>query len=220
MAEEKLGKHLDSIEKAFGAADAAAGADRAAITKAAQLEAAEAVAMAGIAMEADAEAAEAGKMAILAERSGNKEGAKKARAKEREARKKAKADHKAATKSARKAYNAVRFSDPNGLGFLRVIALLLVINVVFSVFMLTTYIKGSYVFDFNMSMNLLNVLADGITVWLIWKRKKVTRTWVLAVSAISIVVGTAFNIVTGSFRPDVQLTIALSDIVLIVYFAT
>ena len=61
MATEDRDRDLERIEKAFDAADAAAGADRAAITQAAQLDAAEAVAMVGIAMEADEEAAEAGR---------------------------------------------------------------------------------------------------------------------------------------------------------------
>ena len=57
MASTTRTPDLDSIERAFGAADAAAGADRVAITQSAQLDAAEAVAMVGIAMEADEEAA-------------------------------------------------------------------------------------------------------------------------------------------------------------------
>ena len=220
MASTTRTPDLDSIERAFGAADAAAGADRAAITQSAQLDAAEAVAMVGIAMEADEEAAEAKRMAMLAERSGNKEAASAARAREREARKKAKADHQAATKSAKAAYDAVRFSDPNGLGFLRIILVALGCNIVFTTFLLTTYIKGSYSIGFNETLNLINVLIDGVTFWLIWRHKEFARTWVIATSVFNIVVGTTFNLVTGVFNPIVQITLSAFDIFLLVYFLT
>ena len=220
MASTTRTPDLDSIERAFGAADAAAGADRAAITQSAQLDAAEAVAMVGIAMEADEEAAEAKRMAMLAERSGNTEAASAARARERAARKKAKSDHQAATKSAKAAYDAVRFSDPNGLGFLRVLLVLLGLNIVFTTFLLTTYIKGSYSIGFNETLNLVNVLIDGVTFWLIWKHKEFARTWVIATSVFNIVVGTAFNLATGVFNPIVQITLSAFDIFLLVYFLT
>ena len=220
MGKEESKVDYDRIERAFDAAEDASGADRAAITRAAQLDAAEAVAMVGIAMEADEEASEAAKMAILAERSGNKEAAKKARRKERETRKKAKADHKAATKSAKSAYDAVRFSNPDSLGFLRVIMVLLALNVVLSVFTLTTWIKGSYSIDFEDVLNLVNVLADGITIWLIWKRKKVTRVWVIAISAFNILVGTTYNIATGGFNPILQIAASVFDIFMLIYFCT
>ena len=220
MTVDDKDRDLERIEKAFEAADAAAGADRVAITRAAQLDAAEAVAMVGLAMEADAEAAEAARMAMLAERSGNKVAAKTARAKEREARKKAKADHQAATKSAKSAYDAVRFSDPEGLGFLRVILFLLGCNIVFTVFLLTTYIKGSYTIGFDETLNLVNVLADGITFWLIWKHKKAARTWAIAISTFNIVVGTVFNMAMGAFSPTVQVILSVFDIFMLVYFLT
>ncbi|MDO4532127.1 MAG: putative ABC transporter permease [Coriobacteriia bacterium] len=220
MANTTRTPDLDSIERAFSAADAAAGADRAAITQSAQLDAAEAVAMVGIAMEADEEAAEAKRMAMLAERSGDKEAASAARSRERAARKKAKADHKAATKSAKAAYDAVRFSDPDGLGFLYVILVMLGCNIIFTTFLLTTYIKGSYSIGFNETLDLINVLIDGVTFWLIWKHKEFARTWVIATSLFNIVVGTAFNLATGVFSPIAQVTLSAFDIFLLVYFLT
>lgn len=213
-------KDIDALQKALDAADAASGADRAAITRSAQLDAAEAVALAGVAMESDEEAAEAARLAIIVGRQGNREKTKAARLKERNARKKAKADHKAATRSARRAYDAIRFSDPNSLGFLRVILVMLSINVVFAIFVLTTYIKGDYALSFNEILSLLNVIADGVTVWLILKRKKLTRVWVIAVSSFNIVVGTAFNIATGFFHPIAQLSLSSFDLFMLLYFAT
>ncbi len=209
---------IDKLEKALDAADAAAGVDRSKITQAAQLDAAEAVALTGIAMESDTDLDEASRIARMAERSGNKEQVKKARARERAARKKAKADHKAATRTALKAFNSIRFSNPNDLGFLYVIQFFLAVNIVLTCMMLTTYIKGSYVLEFNHVLNMLNVMFDGVTFWLIWKRKKAARYWVIAVSLFNIVIGITFNVTTGVFNPVVQLYLSCVDIFMLGYF--
>ena len=215
-----LDAKLKNLERALDAADASAGIDRKQVTQMAQLEAAEAVAMVGIAMESDEVADDAGRIARIAERTGDREKAKIARDKERAARKQAKSDHKAATKTARKAYDAIRYSDRSSLGFLWVIQIALLGNIVFTTFMLTTYIKGSYTIDFNQTLDLVNVMLDGVTFWLIWKRKKLARPWVIAIGIFNIVVGTAFNIATGSFDPLIQVGLSLFDLFLIVYFAT
>ncbi|MBQ3301541.1 MAG: hypothetical protein IJH04_05305 [Eggerthellaceae bacterium] len=220
MVDEQRLKEIEKLERAFQAADDSAGADRAAITREAQRDAEDAVVKVDEAIAADEEAAEASRLAILAERSGNKKAAKKARAYERDARKKAKENHRAATKSAKAAYDAVRFSDPDGLGFLRIIMLLLGCNIVFTVFLLTTYIKGNYSIGFNEVLNMVNVLADGVTLWLIFKHKKFARAWVIAVSSFNIVVGTIFNVATGVFSPLAQFALSLFDIFILVYFLT
>lgn len=211
-------KAIENIEKALDAADDAAGVNRSKITQAAQLDAAEVVALTGLAMESDEALDDASRMARMAERTGSRDQIKKARARERAARKKAKADHKAATRTARKAYNAVRFSDPNNLGFLYVVLFALGCNVVFTTFFLTTYIKGSYILDFNHTINLLNVLFDGVSFWLIWKRKKAARYWVIGVSSFNIVVGTLFNLAVGTFNLSMQLSLSTFDIFMLVYF--
>lgn len=209
---------LNNIEKALDAADAAAGVDRSEITHSAQLDAAEAVALTGVAMESDKELDEASRITLLAERGDDKEQIKKARARERAARKKAKADHRAATSTARRAYDSIRFSDPNDLGFLYVIQAFLAFNVVATCFMLTTYIKGSYAVNFDQILDLINVLFDGVTFWLIWKRKKIARYWVIGFSLFNIIAGTIFNIATGNFYLPTQIILSSADIFLLVYF--
>ena len=67
---DELDARLKALEDAEGAIDRAYStgrAERASITQAAQLDAAEAVAMAGIAMEADLEADEAARITVIAE---------------------------------------------------------------------------------------------------------------------------------------------------------
>lgn len=216
LSEEE--KALIDIERALDAADASMGADRKKITQQAQLDAAEAVAMAGVAMESDEAAAEAKRLAIITERTGDKAAIKTARKRARAARKKSEADHRAATKAARRAYNAVRFSNPNSLGFLWVIQALLALNILFTTFVLTTYIKGSYTITFDQTLNLVNVMLNGVTFWLIWKRKKLARMWVICISVFNIVVGTAFNIATGNFNLATQLSLSVFDIFMLLYF--
>ena len=105
--EDRL-KALENAEKAINRAYSTGKAERAKITQAAQLDAAEAVAMAGIAMESDEAADEAMRLTVITEKSGDRAKAREARKKERAARKKAKTDHAAATRSARKAYEAIK----------------------------------------------------------------------------------------------------------------
>ena len=114
-------KALEKAEKAVDSAYTTGRVERAKITQSAQLDAAEAVAMVGIAMESDEEADEARRICVIAEKSGDRERIKAARKKEREIRKKAKADHAAATKSAKSAYDSIKFSAPNKMGFMRVV---------------------------------------------------------------------------------------------------
>ena len=173
--------------------------------------------MTGLAMESDAEAAEANRIAILAERSGNKEAAKKARAKAREARKAAKKSHKAATKSARAAYNAVRFSDPNGLGFLRAIVIVLAFNILATVFTLTTYIKGNYTIDLNQGLNLFLIVLQGVTIWLVWRRKAFARPWAIVTSAVSVVLGVIATITLQLPSWTLLPTVGF-DVFLLLYF--
>ena len=211
-------QQLDRFEKAFEAADQAAGADRAAISEAAQLDVAEVVTLMGIAKEADAEVAEAQRLAILAQRSDNRDKAHRARKKEQAARKQAKADHKAATRSARKAYNAVRYSNPQSLGFLRVILIVQALHIFSVIILLASYIKGSYDLDAQNSLSLLNVLFDGITFWLILRRKKFTRPWVIGTSIFNIIVVASFNIAAGVFNPLIQLLMSSTDLFMLLYF--
>ena len=213
-----MDKELERLERAMDSADASIGADRRAITQSAQLDAAEAVAMTGIAMESDEEAAEAYRLSILASRNGKSEEAKRAAAKERSARKKAKADHKAATKSARKAYDAIRFSDPSSLGFLRVIQVFLAINIVGTCLALSVTAKGSLAMTPLQIWSLLDVVLNGVSFWLIMKRKALARTWVISVNALDIALGVVFGIISSYDFLSILASEATS-IFMVLYFA-
>ncbi len=124
-------KDLERFENAIDNAYSTGKADRAKITRAAQLDAAEAVALAGVAMEADEAADEAMRLSIVAEGSGNRERIKLARKKAREARRQAHRDHHEATKAAKQAYDAIKFSAPNKMGFMRAVQVFFALHIAY-----------------------------------------------------------------------------------------
>jgi uncharacterized membrane protein len=218
MFEAQL-KALEKAEKAVDSAYSTGKAERAKITQSAQLDAAEAVAMVGIAMEADVEADEAMRISVIAEKSGDREKAKAARKKEREARKKAKADHKAATKSAKAAYDAIKFSAPNKMGFMRVVQFLFAghIAVVLVWLMLTS--RDAMAYNVSSIMDWVMVILEGVAFWMFINRFKIARPFVIGMAAIGIIVPVVYDISTGNFNFIATITNTGFYIFLIIYFA-
>ena len=211
-------KALEDAEKAIDRAYTTGKAERSKITQMAQLDAAEAVAMVGIAMEADVEADEAMRISVIAENSGDRAKAKEARKKEREARKKAKADHKAATQTARRAYEAIRFSAPNTMGFMRVVQILFACHIgVYLVWLMLTS-RDAMSYDVSSMIDWLMVILEGVAFWLFINRYKIGRPVVIAIAAIGIVVPTVYNIATGQFNLIALFTSAAFYIFLLLYF--
>ena len=219
---DDLEARLKALEKAEQAVDSAyttGKAERAKITQAAQLDAAEAVAMAGIAMEADVEADEAMRISVIAERSGDREKAKAARKKEREARKKAKADHKAATKSAKQAYDAIKFSAPNKMGFMRAVQVLFALHIGFYLVWLMLTSRDAMTYDVTSMMDWVMVILEGVAFWMFINRYKVARPVVIGLAAFGLVVPAVVDIVTGQFNVFVSMQNGAFYIFLILYFS-
>lgn len=213
-------KALELAELGLDAAESAATGNRAEVTKAAQDNALEAARLAGIAAESDENADEALRLLMIAERAGEREQIKKARAKGREARRQARHDHNKAIRMAKKAYNNIKFSSPTRLGFLRVIQVYILLTILSTILQLTTLIKGSYVLGAYEIIDMLVVVLSGVTFWLIMKRKKLTRIWAICTSAFAIVAPAICNIATGSFVWSVWLALSFYHILMIIYFAT
>lgn len=112
------------------------------------------------------------------------------------------------------------FSNPKKLGFMRVIQAFFAINVVITISLLVFMIKGSYALGFSDVLDYANLMLDGVCFWLIWHRYRATRAFVIAFSLFNIVVGSVFNLATGTFDPIGQLIASSSDIILLVYFLT
>lgn len=112
------------------------------------------------------------------------------------------------------------FNNPKKLGFMRVIQVFFALNIALTVSGLVFMIKGSYELGFAEILDYANLVFDGICFWLIWHRYRATRGFVIGFSLFNIVVGTAYNLATGSFDLLGQVIASSSDIILIAYFLT
>jgi len=210
---------LEDAERAIDSAYSTGKAERAKITQMAQLDAAEAVAMAGIAMEADVEADEAMRISVIAERNGDREQAKAARKKERAARKKAKAEHRAATKSAKQAYDAIKFSAPNKMGFMRAVQVAFALHIAMVLVWLMVTSRDAMQYNVTTMMDWVMVILEGVAFWMFINRYKVARPFVIAMSAFGLIVPAAFDVVSGQFNPFALMVNGAFYIFLIFYFA-
>ena len=218
---DELEAQLKALEQAERAVDDAYGtgkADRAKITQSAQLDAAEAVAMVGIAMEADEKADEAMRISVIAEKSGDRERAKAARKKEREARKKARADHKAATKSAKAAYDAIKFSAPNKMGFMRVVQVIFALHIVVYLVWLMLTSRDAMTYNVTSIMDWIMVILEGVAFWMFINRYKVARPFVIGMAAFGIIVPAVVDVVQGTFNVYGVVSNSSFYIFLILYF--
>ena len=193
-------KALEDAEMAIDSAYKTGKVERAKITQMAQLDAAEAVAMAGIAMEADVEADEAMRISVIASKSGDRTKAKEARAKEKEARKTANRDHKAATKSARKAYEAIKFSAPNRMGFMRFVQIAFAIHIVVVLFSLIMTSRDTVIYDSNNIITWIMIVLEGVAFWFFLNRYKVGRPFVICMAIFGIVAPTVYGLATGTYN--------------------
>ncbi|SEO52785.1 putative ABC transporter permease [Denitrobacterium detoxificans] len=193
-------------------------ADRARITRGAQLDAAEAVAMAGVAMESDAEADEARRESFKAERAGDRAAAKEARARERAARKRANADHAAATKSARQAYQAIKFSAPNKMGFMRVVQVLFAVHIFFTLVGLIMSSRDTVVYSSSNVLDWFMIVFEGVAFWLFVNRYKIARPFVIAMAVVAIVVPGIASAVAGDFSLLSTIFGSIYYVFLIFYF--
>ncbi|MBR3225147.1 MAG: hypothetical protein IKF78_07485 [Atopobiaceae bacterium] len=213
-------KHVKQAERAVDRAFSTGKVDRARITRQAQLDAAETVAMVGIAMESDEEADEAARLAIIASNMGDRKKAKAARERDREAHQKAKADHKAATKSARAAFEAVKFSDPNSLGFLRVVQIIFLLHIVGTLFQLLLTSRDTVVYDISNIVNWVMVILEAVAFYFFVNRYKLGKPMVIGVAIVGIVGHVLAEVANGDFSPVRALFSCLYYIFLIVYFLT
>ena len=219
--DDELEARLKSLEKAEKAVDSAyktGKVDRAKITQSAQLDAAEAVAMAGLAMEADEEADEAMRITVIAERSGDRNRTKVARKKEREARKRAKNRHNAATKSAKKAYDAIRFSDPNKMGFMRVVQVLFACHIAVYLVWLMLTSRDAMTYNVTSIMDWVMVILEGVAFWMFINRYKVARPVVIAIALIGIFVPAIVDIALNRFNFVALISSSMFYIFLLFYF--
>ncbi len=221
-AESSVEHSADSLRQAERAVDRAFStgkADRAAITRQAQLDAAEAVAMAGIAMESDAEADEAARLTVIASTMGNRQKAREARERERLARNKAKADHDAATKSAKQAYEAIKFSNPAKLGFMRFVQVLFLCQIALTLLTLILTSRDTVVYNAVNISEWILVVLESVAFYFFVNRFKVGRPLVMAIAVFAIGAHVVSYVMTRNRTPlDLALSIAFY-VFMFFYFA-
>ncbi|MDO4796471.1 MAG: hypothetical protein Q4A01_00450 [Coriobacteriales bacterium] len=200
---------LEQAERAVDRAFSTGKADRAAITHQAQLDAEEAVTMAGIAMASDAEADEATRLAVIAAGMSNRYKAREAREHERLARNKAKADHVAATKAAKKAYEAIKFSDPSKLGFVRFVEVLFLGQIVLTLFSLIFTSRNTVIYNSANVSEWILVVLESVAFYFFVNRYKVGRPLVMGI-AVFCAVAHIVSYVLSRDRTPVALAISIA----------
>ena len=209
---------LDRAEQAIENAFASGKASRSEITQRAQEHAAAAVEMAGIAMESDELADEALRISIIAEQSSDRERSREARRRAKEARKKANADHKEATKSARAAYNAIRFSAPNKMGFMRFVQVVFAIHIVSVLVWLVLTSRDAMTYDVTTIVDWVMAVLEGVAFWMFINRYKIARPFVIGMGVFGLVAPAIVDVIAGRFSPVVMISNGVFYIFLILYF--
>ena len=227
MSDEKnlennsVDKEIERVERALDSAYSTGKADWATVTQSAHKDVEEAVSMVEVAMKADEEADDARKIAVIAEKSGDRQKARTARRKEREARKKANKEHAAATKSARKAYNAIRFSAPNKLGFMRFIQVLFVVHITVTLLALMIMSRDAYFQNGYTSTSAVDwtlIILSGVCFWLIINRYKIARPVTIGMQIFDMAAHGIMNLVDGQFNLPIFILNYSFHIIVVLYF--
>lgn len=212
-------KHdISSAERAIDSAFNTGKADRAAITSKAHADAEEAVRLVGIAMEADEMADDAMRMSVIASQNANQEGVKRARERERDARKQAKTDHKAASKAAKQAYDAIRFSAPNKLGFMRVVQVGFLLHIFFTLLMLWLTSRDAITYSSGTLFDWVMIILEGVGFWFFVNQYKIGKPYMIALGGIGVGYHLIVDIVHGSFSLATFIGNTFFYLILILYF--
>ena len=214
-------KELEKVERAIESAYSTGKADWATVTQSAHKDTEEALSQVEVAMKADEEADDAMKIAVIAEKSGDRQKARTARKKEREARRKANKEHAAATRSARKAYNAIRFSAPNKLGFMRFIQVMFVFHIIVNLLVLMLLSRDAYVmagFNSTSFVDWTLIIFSGVTFWLIINRYKIARPVAIGMQIFDMATHAIMSLAVGQFNLPVFIESYFFDIVVLLYF--
>lgn len=193
-------------------------ADRREITHQAQLDALEAVSVLSVAMESDEKADKAMRSRIAADRARDYERAREYQTVEREARRKANADHSIATESARRAYEAVKFSAPNKMGFMRVVQLGFIAHIFATVIALLLATRDSLPLNITLVVDWITVILEGMALWMLAYRYKLARPFIIGISIASLAIDLIIRVTTHSFSLLLFISDGLFYLFLIFYF--
>lgn len=214
--EERM-RALDDVEDAMHRAFNSGRASRAEITRQAQECGAEAVRLAGVAMEYDDEADEASRLAIITEGSHDRQRIRNARRRAKAARREAKTAHHQATAAAKESYEAIKFSTPGKLGFLRFVQIFYGVNIATTLLALLLTSRDTITYDSVTIMDWITIILQGVAFWFFINYYKVARPFVMATSAFSILVPAVISIYNGTFSFFGTILSSFWNIFLIIY---
>ncbi len=112
------------------------------------------------------------------------------------------------------------FSNPHHLGFMRFLLFLVIAEVIISLGNLMSLSKGETNLSAEHAFSLVTLLCDAVTFWLIWRRKKYTRTIVITMYLIVIACITIIGLGTGEYDISDCIGHSVLNIIVIIYFAT
>ncbi|MBO7674707.1 MAG: putative ABC transporter permease [Atopobiaceae bacterium] len=211
-------RDLSNAERAIDNAFNTGRADRATITSKAHADAEEAVRLVGVAMEADEMADDAMRMSVIASQNADAEGIRRARTRVRDARKQAKDDHKAASKAARQAYDAIRFSAPNKLGFMRVIQVGFLLHIFSTLLVLWLTSRDAITYDSGTLFDWVMIILEGVGFWFFVNQYKIGKPYMIALGGVGIVYNIIVDVMRGSFSLGTFLGNTVFYLILVFYF--
>ena len=216
--QEHAKRDISDAERAIDNAFNTGKADRAAITRTAHEDAEEAVRLVAIAMEADEMADDAMRMSVIASQNADQERARRARTKEQEARKQAKMDHKAASKAAKQAYDAIRFSAPNKLGFMRVIQFAFLLHIFSTLLMLWLTSRDAITYNSATLFDWVMIILEGVGFWFFVNQYRIGKPYMIALGGIGVAYNVILDIIRGAFSFGTFIGNTTFYLILILYF--
>lgn len=216
--QERPEHDISRAESAIDSAFNTGKADRATITSRAHGYAEEAVKYVGVAMEADEMADDAMRMSVIASRNGDAEGIKRARERERAARKQSKADHKTASKAAKQAYDAIRFSAPNKLGFMRVVQIAFLVHIFSTLLVLWMTSRDTITYNSSTIFDWVMIILEGVGFWFFVNQYKIGKPYMIALGAIGVGYNVVMDVVRGAFSIGTFLGNTTFYLIILLYF--
>ncbi len=178
----------------------------------------EAIALVGDALEADNAIDKAAFRTAVAIRLGDRDQVKESRRREREAHELASEKHRLATKSAKQAYDAIRFSAPDKMGFMRAVMIFFAGHILFTLFVLLFSSRDKYVYDLPAIATWVKLIMEGMAFWMFVNRYKLAKPFVIAICAISLAVDAIYQISMHQFQLLVFVSDSLFYLFTILYF--
>lgn len=111
------------------------------------------------------------------------------------------------------------FVEPQKLGFIRVIQVLYLFEMVLGLSMTILITPKEYTFEAYSYITFVNLILDGIAFWLIFKRFSFAREWIIGTSLLNIIGSTILILMIGDLSLFERATNIIMDLIVLLYFA-